>query len=58
LRRADRDFFRDLRAGRCGPQVASLPEAEKQMRKTVVLAVLAVIVVIIAVQFGPSLVSH
>jgi len=28
------------------------------MRKTVVLAVLAVIVLIIAVQFGPSLVSH
>jgi hypothetical protein len=31
---------------------------EKQMRKTVVLAVLAVIVLVIAVQFGPSLVSH
>jgi hypothetical protein len=29
-----------------------------EMRKTVVLAVLAVIVVIIAVQFGPSFVSH
>jgi len=28
------------------------------MRKTVVLAVLAAIVLIIAVQFGPSLVSH
>jgi len=28
------------------------------MRKTVVLAVLAVIVLIIAVQFGPSLVSR
>ena len=33
-------------------------EAEKQMRKTVVLAVLAVIVLIIVVQFGPSLVSR
>ena len=41
-----------------GSQLAGLSEAEKQMRKTVVLAVLAVIVLIIAVQFGPSLVSH
>jgi hypothetical protein len=31
---------------------------EKRMRKTVVLAVLVVIVLIIAVQFGPSLVSR
>jgi hypothetical protein len=31
---------------------------ERSMRKAVVLAVLAVIVLIIAVQFGPSLVSH
>jgi hypothetical protein len=31
---------------------------EKPMRKAVILAVLAVIVLIIAVQFGPSLVSH
>jgi hypothetical protein len=31
---------------------------EKRMRRIVVLAVLAVIVLIIAVQFGPSLVSH
>jgi hypothetical protein len=31
---------------------------EKQMRRTVVLAVLAVIVLIIAVQFGPSLLSR
>jgi hypothetical protein len=31
---------------------------EGEMRKTVVLAVLAVIVVIIAVQFGPSLLAR
>jgi hypothetical protein len=35
-----------------------LSEAEKHMSKTVALAVLAVIVVIIAVQFGPALVSR
>jgi hypothetical protein len=35
-----------------------LSEAEKQMRKTVVFAVLAVIVLIIAVQFGPSLLAR
>jgi len=28
------------------------------MRKTIVLAVLAVVVLLAAVQFGPSLVSH
>jgi hypothetical protein len=41
-----------------GPQVANPSGSERYMRKTVVLAVLAVIVLIIAVQFGPSLVSR
>jgi hypothetical protein len=41
-----------------GPRVANPSGSERYMRKAVVLAVLAVIVLIIAVQFGPSLVSH
>ena len=41
-----------------GREVANPSESEISMRKAVVLAVLAVIVLIIAVQFGPSLVSH
>jgi hypothetical protein len=47
----------DLSAGRlAGPPVHQ--KRSSRMRNTVVLAVLAVIVLIIAVQFGPSLVSH
>jgi hypothetical protein len=40
-----------------GQEVAN-PSGERYMRRTIALAVLAVIVIIIAVQFGPSLLSH
>ena len=41
-----------------GSRVGNPSGSERYMRKAVVLAVLAVIVLIIAVQFGPSLVSR
>jgi hypothetical protein len=41
-----------------GPKAANPSGSGRSMYKAVVLAVLAVIVLIIAVQFGPSLVSH
>jgi hypothetical protein len=54
LRRSESDGYDALD----GPRAANPSKSERSMRKTVVLTVLAMIVLIIAVQFGPSLVSR